>query len=122
MFLSRISMVTCIYFREMILFISLETAQGLLGYDANTITDIELKTVDGVDEDVFRKELNTIFENNIIKTDIPAALDNDNMFLVSGFVGNNITIKNNNLIGATKSIVLNAAAPRTLWKINNNNA
>jgi len=53
-------------YNKQFLFISLETAQGLLGYDANTITDIELKTVDGVDEDAFRKELNTIFENNII--------------------------------------------------------
>ena len=48
------------------LFISLETAQQLLGYDANTITDIELKTIDGVDEAVFRDELNTIFENKIV--------------------------------------------------------
>ncbi|PHS03734.1 MAG: ABC transporter permease [Kordia sp.] len=48
------------------LFISLETAQQLLGYDANTITDIELKTTDGVDEAVLRDELNTIFDNKII--------------------------------------------------------
>jgi len=48
------------------LFISLETAQELLGYDANVVTDIELKTIGGVDEEKLREELNTIFDNKII--------------------------------------------------------
>ncbi len=64
---------------------------------------------------------NISLENNIIKTDNSAAFDNDNMFLISGIVGNNITIKNNSLLGSTKAIVLDATSPQSLWKINNNN-
>ena len=48
------------------LFISLETAQELLGYTANTVTAIELKTIAGVDEELLRNELNTVFDNTII--------------------------------------------------------
>jgi len=47
------------------LFISLETAQELLGYSANMITDIELKTMDRVDEEELRNELNAVFDNTI---------------------------------------------------------
>ena len=49
------------------LFASLEATQELLGYKPNTISSIELKALDGVDEETLRNELNAIFDNIIIK-------------------------------------------------------
>lgn len=49
------------------LFTSLEASQELLNYNSNTITALELKTVPEVNEDELRAELNTIFDNVIVK-------------------------------------------------------
>jgi len=49
------------------LFTSLEATQELLSYNPNTITSLELKTIEEVDEEVLRTELNAIFDNVIIK-------------------------------------------------------
>lgn len=49
------------------LFASLEATQELLDYKPNTITSIELKALDGVDEEALRIELNSIFDNIIVK-------------------------------------------------------
>ena len=57
------------------LFISLKTAQKLLDYDVNTINAIELKTIEGVDEEKLRKELNNIFDNKIIIKNKPQLND-----------------------------------------------
>jgi len=48
------------------LFTSIEAAQELLDYTANTITSIELKTIEGVDEKVLRTALDVIFKNTIV--------------------------------------------------------
>jgi len=53
-------------YNKQYLFASLQTAQELLGYDANTITSLELKTIAEVDEDKLRETLNTIFDYKII--------------------------------------------------------
>jgi len=52
------------------LFTSLEAAQELLSYKPNTITSVELKTIDNVDEEVLRAELNAVFDNVILKNKI----------------------------------------------------
>jgi len=49
------------------LFTSLEASQELLNYNPNTITSIELKTIAEVNEELLRAELNTIFDNIIVK-------------------------------------------------------
>jgi len=49
------------------LFTSLEAAQELLSYHPNTITSLELKAIEGVDEEALRIELNSIFDNIIVK-------------------------------------------------------
>ncbi len=46
-------------------FSSLELAQKLLSFDANTVTNIEFKTIPNVDEALFRNELNAIFNNSV---------------------------------------------------------
>ncbi len=46
-------------------FSSLELAQKLLSFDANSITNIEFKTIPNIDEELFREELNTVFNNSV---------------------------------------------------------
>ncbi len=118
---------------------SLDSSLVNITYDATSASDNYVVKIDNISNITFKKlgftaldadfanvfvlendVQNISLENNIIKTANSAVLDNDNMFLISGTVGNNITIKNNSLLGATRSIVLNATAPRTFWKINNN--
>lgn len=48
------------------IYTSLEAIQELLNYPKNAISNIELKTIEGVDEAQFRQELSVIFNNNIL--------------------------------------------------------
>jgi lipoprotein-releasing system permease protein len=48
------------------IYTSLEATQELLNYPKNSISYIELKTIEDVDEELFREELVTIFDNNIL--------------------------------------------------------
>jgi len=57
-------------YNDQYLFTSLEAAQELLNYKPNTITSLELKTTDAIDEGVLRAELNAIFDNIIVKNKI----------------------------------------------------
>ena len=57
-------------YNDQYLFTSLEAAQELLSYKPNTITSVELKTIDDVDEVKLRAELNAVFDNSIVKNKI----------------------------------------------------
>ena len=48
------------------IYTSLEASQELLNYLPNAISYIELKTIEGVDEELLRQELSAIFGNNIL--------------------------------------------------------
>ena len=48
------------------IYTSLEAAQELLNYPKNAVSYIELKTIEGVDEESLRQELAAIFNNNIL--------------------------------------------------------
>ena len=48
------------------IYTSLEAAQELLNYPKNAVSYIELKTIEGVDEELLRQELAAIFNNNIL--------------------------------------------------------
>lgn len=48
------------------IYTSLEATQELLNYPKNSISYIELKTIENVDEELLREELTTIFDNNIL--------------------------------------------------------
>lgn len=52
---------------QQIVFSSIEATQELLKYAPDTISYIELKTIEGVDEEVLRDQINAIFSNVIIK-------------------------------------------------------
>jgi lipoprotein-releasing system permease protein len=46
------------------IYTSLEASQELLSYPENAVSYIELKTIEGVDEELLRQELSVIFNNN----------------------------------------------------------
>lgn len=52
---------------QQIVFASIEATQELLKYAPDTVSYIELKTIDDVDEGALRNEINAIFNNAIIK-------------------------------------------------------
>ncbi len=70
---------------------------------------------------VFKNDVSNItINNNIIKNTISANIDNDDMSLIIGNMGNNITISNNSMINSAFAINLYADIIGLNWNINNN--